>query len=304
MRHNRVLVFLTVILGVSCLILGITLLSINIKSASIPDKAIEDLVSILEKEDIHINPELVSSKITSGRIYVCESDEYNTSVSELIGGSKVMSVYSVPNGEIIYLTSGERFEFYKNFSFKYSKSGEDVVSMSQVVLDEGMENLTGKALKNIGSIAIDFLDSGSLDYAVGSGLEVDTVVRGMWEKDGKHYALCSREINGNSITGNLVLCTISGGEVVEAYGTWCFLNIASSYSAQLYDSLNILFNVKKEISAIDHGRVEIQSVDLCYSLYFLGDDREFCLIPCWQIITDSAGEFIYNAINGTLYTKK
>ena len=49
--------------------------------------------------------------------------------------------------------------------------------------------------------------------------------------------------------------------------------------------------------------VTIKSIKSCYSLYFFGQKENFCLIPCWQITTDTRGELIYNAINGELYTK-
>ncbi|MGN1410557.1 MAG: hypothetical protein ACI4XJ_10345, partial [Eubacteriales bacterium] len=105
-----------------------------------------------------------------------------------------------------------------------------------------------------------------------------------------------------AINDNAVLCVIEGGEVIEALGTWCFLTLGEAYSAQLCDIINILFNVKKEIGAKE-DEVRVEAVGLCYSLYTYGDDGNFCLIPCWKVITDNAGEFIYNAINSTIYTK-
>jgi len=55
---------------------------------------------------------------------------------------------------------------------------------------------------------------------------------------------------------------------------------------------------------IDSSPVSIKSVSLSYSLYFYGSREEFCLIPCWQVVTDNMGDFIYNAIDSTLYTNK
>jgi hypothetical protein len=89
--------------------------------------------------------------------------------------------------------------------------------------------------------------------------------------------------------------------VTEAWGTWYFLTAAESYSAPLIDTLNILFNMKKEIGASEE-RVRVESVTLCYSLYFLGDREGFCLIPCWQVATDTRGSYLFNALDGTFYT--
>ena len=132
---------------------------------------------------------------------------------------------------------------------------------------------------------------------------------------GIDYVLCSRTTEGVEITGNLVLCTVENEKVIAAYGTWCFFTPGTSYSAQLTDVLNILFNVKKDLGTSplsassasgdepERNPVTIEAIKSCYSLYFFGEERNFCLIPCWQITTDTRGDLIYNAINGTLYTK-
>ena len=102
--------------------------------------------------------------------------------------------------------------------------------------------------------------------------------------------------------------------MAEAWGTWCFPTAAESYSAPLIDTLNILFNMKREIGTAPEP-VTVEAVTLCYSLYFLGDrsgrdgseegsGREgFCLIPCWQVVTDTMGSYLFNAMDGTFYTK-
>ncbi len=302
MRHNRIIIFLSCILAVSCVIMMLTIASIYKKSNYLPESAIVDIVNVLAADNIFIDPEIVSTKLERGTVYVCASEEYNSTVAELIGNGKVKSVYAVPNGEIIILASGERFEFYENFSFRYLKNETSAdmqnsftVSESDEVDSENFDDETIMTVK-------EFLESGSAEFLGGDKLGIITEINGMWEKNGKRYALCSRKVNGVPIAGNTALCEVENGEVTEAYGMWCFITLGESYSAQLSDYLNILFNVKKEISLTPYECVQIESIELCYSLYFLGDD-DFCLIPCWKIITDLAGEFIYNAIDGELYTK-
>jgi len=153
------------------------------------------------------------------------------------------------------------------------------------------------------------MDQGNREFEASDKIHIETVVDNVWENSGLYYALCTRTIDGIDITGNLVICVVSGDKVVEAYGNWCFLTLGESYSSQLSDMLNILFNVKNEISAAagdvgDAEKVTIESIDLCYSLYFYGSEGNFCLMPCWKVVTDLYGNFIYNAINGELYTNK
>ena len=60
--------------------------------------------------------------------------------------------------------------------------------------------------------------------------------------------------------------------------------------------------LKLEIGRPDEP-VTVEAVSLCYSLYFYGGGEDFCLIPCWQVVTDTRGDYIFNALDGTLYTK-
>jgi len=159
--------------------------------------------------------------------------------------------------------------------------------------------------REISKIATDFLDKGSRVPDTEGKISVVTVTDNILEKDGVYYVICSRTIDGVEITDNTALCTVKDGRVTDASGTWCFISLGDSYSAQLSDILNILFNVKKEIVSTKETdkTVTILAIERCYSLYFLGNNEEFCLIPCLKIVTDSMGEYIYNAIDSTLYTK-
>ena len=60
--------------------------------------------------------------------------------------------------------------------------------------------------------------------------------------------------------------------------------------------------MKKEIGP-SKTPVEVKSVTLCYSLWFRADGEGFCLIPCWQIATDTMGSFLFNALDGSFYTR-
>ena len=151
---------------------------------------------------------------------------------------------------------------------------------------------------------MDFLDSGSREFNT-SNMSIVTVVESVAERNGVYYALCTRTIDGVAMTGNRVTCTITDEKVIEAEGSWSFLTPGQSYTAQLSDLFNILFHVRKEISAASENitsAVTIESIDLCYSMYYYGEKEDFCLIPCWQIATDLCGNYIYNALDSTLYT--
>jgi hypothetical protein len=94
---------------------------------------------------------------------------------------------------------------------------------------------------------------------------------------------------------------VENGTVIEAAGKWCFMRFGESYMTQLSDITNILFMMKRTLAGTDGCRV--LGLERCYSLYFLAEDEGFCLIPCWRVETDTVGELVYSALDGTLYTK-
>jgi len=303
MRHNRLIVCLSCILAAACIVLAFTLFSIRERSNRLPDSSIDDIISILAADDIYIDREIISNRIENGRVYVCDPREYNISAAESLGGEKVFASYVVPGGEIVVLTSGARFEFYENFEFRYSLDEEKKNLLESFNLSDANQILNLGAVSHIGDIVRDFLERGSKKNDTSTNNDIVTNVNGVWELEGKHYALCSRTIGGIPISGNTMLCLVEGGVVTQAAGTWSFLTVGESYSAQLADHLNILFNVKKEITGLERdGDVVVKSIEPCYTVYQIDD--YFCLIPCWQVETDSYAKFIFNAINGALVTKK
>lgn len=304
MQHNKIVLVLAIILATACVVLSLNLFVLVRSSSYLPDRSVDDIVNILAQSDISIDPGIISTKRERGTVYVCNSGDYNRTVASLLGEGVVSASYIIPDGEIIVLDNGSRFEFGGDFSFRYDRDGErDGSDLFDLSLSA--DHVSDEKREEISEIAVKFLDSGSREFESSGNMSIVTSVEVIWENAGVYYAFCTRVIDGVAITENTAICTIESGEVTEAYGRWSFLTLGESYSAQLSDIFNILFNVKKEIggAAAEAGGVNIESIDLCYSLYFYGDEEDFCLIPCWQVVTDSMGEFIYNAIDSTLYTK-
>lgn len=305
MEHKKVLAALSAILFAACAIVGVNLYFTYRSVYYLPEDTVDELCEILEKDNIQIDRDIVSTKIEKSTVYVCNSDEYSKNVSEALCGTKIKNAYAVPDGELLIMENGKKFEFYNNFSFKFAENtdisvhyGAENIGMAEIVYDKTEYEKAEK-------IAADFLDKGSRKFERTGLVNSKTTADSIYKDGSKYYVICSRTINDVAVTGNMVICTVEDGRVTEAGGTWCFLTVGESYSAQLSDMINILFSVKKELS---HSKdkengIRISSVDFCYSLYFFGDADDFCLIPCWQIRIDNGEKLIYNAIDGTLYTK-
>ena len=305
MEHKRIVPVLALILAMSCLILGTTFLFLNNRINYLPESSIDSLVSIMAKENIMIARETIPTKVEESTVYLCASENYEKTIAGLLSASSAEAAYVIPGGKIILMKDGSTFRFGDNFSFEYHKDGGtgEVPNLLDGTYFTGHLNETKYA--EIAAVATEFLDKGSRSFKTDEKMTVLTQADRISEKDGKYYVFCTRSIDGMEITESTVLCTVENGEVTEAFGSWCFLTLGESYSAQLSDILNILFNVKKEISTATEKdqTVSITAIEKCYALYFFGEKDEFCLIPCCKIVTDSMGEYIYNSIDGTLYTR-
>ena len=307
MESRRVTAPLAVILALACLILGMVLADIRRSGNTLPDSAVEDLISSLKEAGITADPSLVSGKRETAAVYVLDSEDYAVTVASLLSGSSPARTYAVPDGQIFLMENGARLDFGEDFSFRYSRTGERVEDTRIFDLAPPTVMLSEERQAAVNGIVSAFLDAGSgaFSAAGGRGVDVRCLTDAVWENEGVQYALCSRTVDGVRISANRVVCAIRDDKVTEAWGTWYFLTAAESYSAPLIDTMNILFNMKRQIGTAPQP-VTVEAVTLCYSLYFLGDGGErggFCLIPCWQVVTDTMGSYLFNAMDGTFYTK-
>ena len=306
MESRRVAAILIVILAASCLILASILRGILREGSVLPDSAAEDLALTLREAGIEADPSLLSDKSgfrETASVYVLDSEDYDVTVASLLSGSRPSKTYATPDGGILLMENGARVEFGADFSFRYSADGSEVDAYRVFDLTPPAASLSEERIRRVTEIVTDFLEAGSRSFSFADrrGIDVRCVADTVWETDGVQYALCSRTVDGLRIAANRVVCALDGDTVSEAWGTWYFLTPAESYSAQLVDRLNILFNMKKEIGRAETP-VTIESVTLCYSLWFLGDGEGFCLIPCWQVTTDTMGQYLFNALDGKFFT--
>lgn len=307
MEHKRIKIILSLVLAVACAVVAVVLVSVNRKKGFVPQSAVDDLIGILAESGIETDPSVIVTKKVKAKVYVCGeggASDYNRDVASLISGSGIDKTYATPGGEILVTRDGALFEMGDDYYFRYSFDGKkrempDVSAMPDISEEIGEDR--GEIEKTVS----DFLARGSKNFGLSGRISVETHADRIATDGEKYYVLCSRTIDGVEVTGNTVVCSLDrAGNVTDASGVWCFLAGGEAYSAQLCDVLNILFSAGSAISAENAGKVRIESVGLCYSLYYYGGGEKFCLIPCWQVVTESNGIFIYNALDGTFYTKK
>ena len=300
MEHKRIMAALACVLAAACILVGVMLVSVISRMEYLPDSAVEDLIEVLDAAGI--DSALIPTRRQSAPVYVCNSGDYNRTVAALLTGSGTARTYATPDGEILVMENGARLDFGHDFAVRYTADGSEPADLSDMLtagraVSDAAFSLAAKTVSR-------FLESGSRAFEGGGSLKVETSVDEVRERGGDLYALCTRRIDGAQITGNEVVCRIEGDVVTACSGSWVFLTSAESYSAQLSDLVNILFHMKGEIGDLGDGRTRVEAISLCYSLYPYGEEEDFCLIPCWRIRTDTEGEFIYNALDAALYTRK
>lgn len=303
MEHKKILNVLLTVLVLSVAIVLSVILKLRREIYYLPESSADDIVKVLADSNIYVDRGMISTKKERGSVYVCSSGSYSETVAALLSDSRIKYDFALPDGEMLVMEDYSRFEFGSGFTFRYSKDGEFESILDTVTAEDFSERPSAAKIEEVSSAVIEFMEKGSREFEVGGSMNIVTSVERVWESGGKYYALCSRSIGGVEVNDNKVFCTYRDGEVTSASGSWCFLTLGDAYSAQLCDIINILFNVKKELGECERA-VYINSVEKCYSLYTYGENDDFCLIPCYKVVTDSEGELIYNAIDGTLYTKK
>jgi len=303
MDNKKITVVLLALLCAACLVVAGVLVSVSRRKNRIPDTAVDDIIEVLAKENIRISPELISTKEETDKVYVCDTNDYPETVARLLGGEAVADSYVTPEGEIVVLEDGKVIEFGSNFDFRYASDGKKAVFPDMEEQSDISRKLEESQRKAITTTVTSFLERGSGAFEASEKIAIETKIEKIVKYEGSYYVACTRRIDGVEITDNAVTVSYYDGVITGAEGSWCFLTYGESYSAQLSDLLNILFSVKNEIQATAENPVEITAIGRSYSFYYYGDGDSFCLIPCWKIETDKAGGFIFNALDGTLYTK-
>ena len=314
MEHRKVMPVLIAILAAACAVLVVLIVTVYRRQNYIPDDTVGSIVSLLDSEGIGIDEGLIEKKKSTGTVYVCSPEEYDRTIAVLLSQSEVKTSYLTPGGEIIITESGSLISFEGDFKIRYERDRNDESLRGEVV---GEIPRDSEAWNDAAAAAVDFIARGSRDFGNEENVILETEVMSVEITEAGEYVVkCIRTIDGTEISGNNLTCRVSGGEVTEMTGRWGFLTTGSTYSGELIDVTSVLFTARKDIMAVlekqasgdvseetaEPARAEIVSIERCYSMYTNGDGTELYLVPCWKLVTDRAGSFIYNAIDGAYVT--
>lgn len=292
------------------LILTIILLRLYRNIYYIPETSITDLCAALESDGVLLSPSLVSRKRENGVIYMGSDNNRDTAIR--LTDSVIKNTFAVPDGALYLHYNGDQTEFLSDFRFRYRHAGADerlTADFSYAALTKQTASaVTDMEYDTYAALARAFLERGDGDLSrKNGGPSIETVVADIrCDAEGIVYVRCLRSIDGMEITENDIICVIKDGFVTEAGGKWCFMTFDASYVTQVSDITNILFMMKRIVAAGGDSipeTIRIEAVTHCFSLYFLQDTDNFCLIPCIKIKTDTYGTLVFSQLDGTLYTR-
>ncbi len=285
------------------------------QSEYLPDESVAQIVTLLEKDGITLADGALDPKKKSLVIYGGElGGEYYADTASRVSGSDVSLSFPTPSGVVLSMENGDRCTFDGGFRIRYEASGF-------TELLEAYDFLTGDPAA--------FADSGI--FAILSAREeralADTVeaflleAGGIAERGAPHpvqltplfygadpetkvqYFVAVQTVEGIAVTNLCSAFAVLDGTVVGMSGEWSFAEIQSAYSAQLYDQINILYNVKERITAERSTESTVlTSVSLVYAVYYHADASSFYMIPTWNVSTDAGKNYLLNGVDGTFYT--
>ena len=281
----------------------------------IPDESVQAVKLLLEREGISLAEDAMPAKKQSLVIYSGEiGDTYYVDTAESLSQSSVSLSFNTPNGAVFSMENGDRCVFEGGFGIRYEAAGFasllEKAGFSE--LDPGamragkLESLSSREERALADRVQSFVEAASpraerqtpydMTYEMHfCGRDTDTQVL---------FYACSQQIRDTEITTLRAVFAVLDGDVIGMQGEWCFSDVQTTYVAQLFDQVNILYKVKDHIladSTASHNVVT--SLSLAYAVYYRADSDLFYLIPTWQIDTDTGATYILNAVNGALYTE-
>ncbi len=286
------------------------------QSEYLPEPSVEKIIQLLEKDGITIADGALSRKKETAVIYGGTlAEAYFTDTASALSGSEVSLSFPSPNGVVLSMENGDRCAFDGGFQIRYEAS-----DFSELLEERGFFEADFIASVENGALAAlssreesrlsatverflmraDGITERSASYPIGYEL----LFCGRDEASKVDYFVCVQRVRDTRVTNLCSAFAVFEGEVIGMSGEWCFAEIETTYSAQLYDQINILYSVKERIMAEgDSVSTEITSLALVYAVYYHADTGMFYMIPAWNVTTDTGETYLFNGVDGTLYTE-
>jgi len=281
----------------------------------VDEQVARDAIELLAAYGITVNEETIPKKLIKYDVVEGEfsSDYFQNGVGISLKSDDFTS-YATPSGSIKYInnSNGSTFEHFSPFDLVYKKVADSIGGVEYKyeidgddvqVENEKIENrIKNELISLFGSDAV------SRDDNNGFSVKVKSVYH---EKILDIYkANLIQTLDGCVIYGNEIYVEMDSSGLNYLSGTMILNKSYSSYTADLYDQVNILFIERQHLvsnteqdqnsEAVKLDKT-VSSMETVYCVSWSYDRSKYYLIPSWKIVYSDGTESIINAVNGKVY---
>lgn len=293
----------------------------------IDSEMLNDTVSLLGQWGLRVEADAVPAEKFNVPVYESVyNDEYYTVVAQQLSGAKRELLLSLPdggfsitaeNGSTVEFDSEFGFVFYGNNAFKETAYA-DITADNVLSYVEKHGELKGSEARAAKKKAVSFLGD---CFASESVPDIEVVHSFLDEEHGISYVYALQKFDEYYIDSHYAVCVFEKDRLIGAYGRWYFSGFSDAHSAVLNDQINILFEDyevlksdtdSKHEADTDGGNTQSEPVQLpsvvkmvsCYVTYWNADKTALYFIPAWKIEHSDGSKLVFNAVNGSVYSKQ
>ncbi len=297
------------------------------------EKTVSDAISLLSDRGLSVDESCVPLRKFDASVYESSyNDEYYTGVAKRLSGAEREILLSLPSGGFsITCAGGAVVDFDGEFGFMYmgndnfgQRAYTDITSDN---IDSYAKNGTepkGSEKRKLTKLASSFLTAQDTE---GNAPEAEITNIFSDEETGLTYVFAVQKLNEYPVNSHYAVCVFDGEAVIGAYGRWFFSDFGEVHSVELWDQINILFADMEALKSDGSSTAEradnggsvgadgedaadgaelpsVKSMEACYVAYWNADKTSLYFIPAWLIGHSDGQTTLYNALNGTVYSKK
>ena len=306
----------------------------------IDEGEVADAVELLAERGMSVSADRIPQRIFRARIWESfYDDSYHTDVAEKLTGSAVPLFLQSDSSLSGISDDGVSVTFDTEFGFTYlgnvNFSAESYTDITAEMIKNpgtGDSEVPASRMRSLSRMAKEFLTPARSDS---SPLDAD-IIGAMYEREtGLTHLLAEQTIDGHRIFSHTVVLTFDGDALARVQGRWYFDDLDESYTTTLQDQVTILFtdlnvmtstmtedayalsplavpassaNMLRNVSAASAMSAredipQIESMTDGYIIYWNADKTALYFIPAWRIAHTGADIIVYNAANGTIYSR-
>lgn len=262
MSWKNIKIYALIILIVMNVIVAALLISSGVSDKYYDGGSIDNLLSVLKKDDIIIEESNIPREKISLSVHETKFEQSSLlTVAEIISGAEG----KLSDESVICENENGRFTINNDFSFSYFTGfvPDDTIRKSVV----GSKSIL-KQYEDIGIAFMKISEVQKCDFNTKSQRRTTYAIETLYRCNDGTYETIISEYLGSYKTGNKLRIVTHDNVVIFAEGTMMFVLPQSTFSVKNYDILTILTSEKNYFSKVEHDVMTVDSIEYGYELCF------------------------------------